>query len=371
MEPTIRLVDLYSERKERNLDAIFQTFKKVFEKSQFVLGEEVAEFEKVYAHYAGCDYGVGLNSGTDALLLALRVFGIGEGDEVITAANSFIGTAGAIALAGARPVFVDIDRDYNIDPKLIETKITKKTKAIIPVHLTGNPCKMDEIGAIAKKHNLKIIEDAAQAIGAEYKGKRVGSFGEFGCFSLHPLKNLHVWGDGGLITTNSKELSESIRKQRNHGLKNRDESDFFSYNSRLDTLQAVVGLASMELLEETTQKRAQHAKIYDERLTGISEHLNCPIIDRENTKPIYHLYVVAATNRDKLQAYLFKNGIETKVHYPIPIHLQNAASYLGYKKGDLPVTEELADKILSLPIRENLTEEQIHRVCDTIESFYK
>jgi len=366
----IQLIELNSKAKEAELEQIFAEFRKVFHSSQYVLGEKVKEFEVAYAKLAGCEYGVGVNSGTDASYLAMRALGIGPGDEVITVTNSFVATVGAIVVIGAKPVLVDSDTDFNIDPTKIEEAITPKTKAIYPVHLTGNPCKMDEIMAIAKKHKLFVVEDAAQSIGAKYKGKPVGSFGDAAAFSLHPLKNLHVWGDGGIITTNSKELAENCKLQRNHGMVNRDEVAFFSFNSRLDTLQAIVGLSSLKHLSDTLALRKRHAEIYDERLATLSDYVIRPIWDREHVEHGQHLYVVRVKERESLMKYLTQNGVETKVHYPIPVHLQEAAKDLGYKKGDFPVAEDLCDHILSLPIRENLQNDQINYVCDLLDKFY-
>lgn len=366
----IRLVDLRSDEKEAQLEAILDRFRESFRSSSFILGEPVKELEERFAKLAGCRHGIGLNSGTDAILLALRALGIGAGDEVITVSNSFVASVSAIVLAGARPVLVDVGWDYNIDPDRAEAAITPRTKAILPVHLTGYPCRMDRLEELATRNGLLLIEDAAQAIGATHGGRRVGSFGKLGCFSLHPLKNLHVWGDGGMATTNDDELARLMRMARNHGQRNRDEVEFFSYNSRLDTLQAIVGLASADLLDDTTAKRRRNAAIYDERLDDLEPHVVRPLRDDPAASHVYHLYVVRAEDRDRLQSYLAQNGVETKVHYPIPVHLQKAASGLGYGAGDLPVTERLAGEILSLPIRENLEPVQIERVCDLVRKFY-
>lgn len=370
MSDSIPFIQLFSENKNQLSGAIFTEFRRVFESSQFILGDSVGKFETRFADLCGVRYAVGVNSGLDALMLSLRALGIGPGDEVITPPNSFLGSTSAIALAGARPVFVDVGLDYNLDVELIEKAITKRTKAILPVHLTGNPCDMRRITEIALKHGLKIIEDAAQAVSARFEKKCVGAFGDTGCFSLHPLKNLHVWGDGGIIVTNDEELANNLKLQRNHGLVNRDEAEFFSFNSRLDTLQAVVGLAFLELLKETTEKRRMFAAIYDARLSGIGD-LRLPQVDRVRAEPVYHVYQIATSQRDSLKKHLEAKGIGTKIHYPIPIHLQKASAYLGYKRGDFPVTERLAAEILSIPIRENLTEDQIHYICDCIEGFFK
>lgn len=337
---------------------------------QFILGPQVGEFESKFAKLCQTKYAIGLNSGTDALFLSMKALKIGTGDEVITAPNSFIATAASIANVGAKPVFVDINDEYNIDPDLIEGAITPRTKAIIPVHLTGNPADMPRIMDIAKKHNLYVIEDSAQAVGASISGKSVGSFGNSGCFSFHPLKNLIVWGDGGAVVTNSKELFDKIILLRNHGLRNRDESEIFAYNSRLDTLQAIVALRLMEDLDEITNARLRNAKIYDEALAKLTEYITLPI-RKNNVKQVFHTYIVRVKYRDKLYRYLLENGIEAKVHYPVPIHLQQASEYLGYKEGDFPVCEAQARSIITLPVHQHLTKEQLAYVIDSIKKFYK
>jgi dTDP-4-amino-4,6-dideoxygalactose transaminase len=364
----IPFVQLATQKKRELLPAIQREIEALFESSQFILGAKVAEFEKRFAELSGVPYAVGVNSGLDALILSLRVLGIGAGDEVITAPNSFLGSAAAIALVGARPVFVDVDWDYNLDPNRLEDAITSKTRAIMPVHLTGNPCRMEEINEIARRRKLFVIEDAAQAVGSTYKNKPVGGLGDLGAFSLHPLKNLHVWGDGGMITTHSKEWAESLRLHRNHGLKNRDESVFFSYNTRLDSIQAVVGLASLELLRETTALRQSNAQFYRKNLEGLD--LKLPQACKEG-EHVYHVFQIWTKRRDELKNFLAEKGIETKVHYPVPIHLQEAAKPYGFKKGDFPVTEQLAQGILSLPVRENLTAADREEITSTVKAFFR
>ena len=337
---------------------------------QYTLGPQVQEFETKFAQFCNTDYAVGLNSGTDALFFSMKILGIGPGDEVITAPNSFIATAAAIAHTGAKPVFADVNNEYNIDPELVENAITPDTRAIIPVHLTGNPSDMPMIMDIAEKHGLYVIEDAAQAIGASIDGKKIGSFGIAGCFSLHPLKNLNVWGDGGAVTTNDKELFEKMKLLRNHGLKNRDECALFGYNSRLDTLQAIVAIRLMNDLDMITDTRIRNAGIYDEALANMSEHITIPP-RKKNVKQVFHTYVIQAKDRDGLYRYLLENGIEVKVHYPIPIHIQEACQYLGYKEGDFPVCEAQARSILTLPVHQHLTDSQLAYVIETIKKFYQ
>lgn len=365
----IPFIDLFTPEKRDLLSAMQSDVEAVVSKSQFILGDAVSEFERRFAQLADTKYAVGVNSGLDALLLGLRSMGIGAGDEVITPPNSFVASAAAIALVGARPVFADVGTDYNLDPSRVEAAITNATKAIMPVHLTGNPCKMNELVAIAKQHRLKIIEDAAQAVGATFEGKAVGGLGDVGAFSLHPLKNLHIWGDGGMCTTSSEELASQLKLQRNHGLKNRDEVEFFSFNSRLDTIQAVVGLNHLSLLEQTTKRRVANAAKYNQLLGEVREWV-VPPVSTPSSRHVFHVYQVRAKDRDKLKMFLAEKGIETKIHYPIPIHWQKAASYLGYRRGDFPVTEKLVTEILSLPVRENLTSGEIEEVCDAVIKFY-
>ncbi len=337
---------------------------------QFTLGPQVAEFQSRFAKLCQTRYAVGLNSGTDALFLSMKALNIGPGDEVITAPNSFIATAATIANAGAKPVFVDVDNEYNMAPNLIEDAITPRTKAIIPVHLTGNPADMPKIMAIADRHHLYVIEDACQAISASIDGQAVGSFGIMGCFSLHPLKNLNVWGDGGVIVTNSKELFDRIMLLRNHGLKDRDECVVFAYNSRLDTLQAMVANRLMNDLDDITNTRIRNARIYDDALSELGDYVTLPP-RKGNVTQVFHTYVIQVKDRDRLHQHLLENGIEAKIHYPIPIHLQEASEYLGYKEGDFPVCEAQARSIISLPVHQHLTDDQLAYVIDEMRRFYE
>ncbi|MCB0417703.1 MAG: DegT/DnrJ/EryC1/StrS family aminotransferase [Bdellovibrionaceae bacterium] len=366
----VPFVSLRSAQKDKQFDTILKRIREMYENSQFILGPQVEAFEQSFAQLAGCAHAVGVNSGTDAMILALRALGVGAGDEVITVANSFIASVSAVSLCGATPVLVDVAADYNMDPDALEKAINAKTKAVIVVHLTGMPCRMDRIEEICAAVKVPIIEDAAQAVGATWDGKRVGGIGKVGCFSLHPLKNLHVWGDGGVATTNDPDLAERLRKERNHGLKNRDEVEFFSFNSRLDSVQAIVGLSAVEMLPDVIAQRRKNAALYDSRLRSLKGYLEIPVADPK-AFATYHLYVVAAERREALRDHLDKSGVETKIHYPIPAHLQEAARALGIPRGSLPVTEALANKILSLPIHENLQESQILEVCDLIEHFYQ
>jgi len=359
----------YLEEQFANPEDILNDIRELVRKGDYTLGSAVSEFEERFAKLCNTKYAVGVNSGTDALFLSMKSLNIGLGNEVITAPNTFIATVGAIVATGARPVFVDVNAEYNIDENLIEAAITSKTKAIMPVHYTGNPANMLVITDIAKRYNLYVIEDACQAIGATIDEKPVGSFGITAGFSLHPLKNLNVWGDGGIIVTNSQELADKFKLLRNHGLRNRDEVEFFGYNSRLDTLQAIVGNRLMNDVEAINNTRIKNAKTFDDALSDLSDYITIPP-RKPNVKNVYHLYMIQAKDRDKLFAYLIKNGIEAKIHYPIPLHLQKASEHLGYKEGDFPVCEAQCKSIMTLPVHQHLTNQKILYIIDKIREFY-
>ena len=339
---------------------------RVLDHGQFILGPEVEEFEQKFAKLCGVRNAISVGCGTSALTLTLRALGIGEGDEVITTPNSFLASASSIVLAGATPRFCDIQDDKNMDPQKLEAVITPRTKAVIPVHLTGRVADMDAILAIAERHNLYVIEDAAQAAGARDRDRSAGSFGIAGCFSLHPLKTLNVCGDGGVITTHDDALTEQLRFARNHGLINRDECAFFSMNSRLDTLQAAIALVKLQYLTAWTEKRRRNAAYYQENLADVVQVPQ----DKPHEYAVYHTFVIQCERRDALQQYLKEKGVGTAVHYRVPIHLQEAAKDLGYRHGDFPVTERQAGRILSLPVHPELTEEQRDFVVHSIRDFY-
>ena len=350
-------------------DAILEKIRGLVIRGDFTLGREVDQLEDEFAAMAGAAHAIGVGSGTDALFLSLKALGIDKGDEVITTPYTFFATIGAIVTAGAKPVFVDIGEDYNIDVSRIEAAITPRTKAILPVHWSGKPCDMDPMLEIAARHGLDIVEDACHAVQATYKNRPAGTLGTLGCFSFHPLKNLNVWGDGGIVTTNSDELAGKLRLLRNHGLINRDQCAVFAYNSRLDTLQAVVARHLLTKLDQITQSRIAHAKYFDERLGQIPQ---IKIPAREAAiKQVYHLYIMRCDQRDALQKYLVAHAVDAKIHYPIPMHLQPAAAYLGHQRGDFPVCERIVGEVLSLPVHEFITREQQDRVIALIESFYK
>ncbi|MBL0048723.1 MAG: DegT/DnrJ/EryC1/StrS family aminotransferase [Bacteroidetes bacterium] len=363
----VNYIHLGIQHKEIKQD-ILDSIGKLLDNGQFILGEETQKFEKRFADLCQTKYAIGVGNGTDTMILSMRALGIGAGDEVITAPNSYLASASSIALAGATPVFADVRQDYNIDPIEIERKITKKTKAIIPVHLTGRPADMDAILAIAKAHNLHVIEDAAQAVGAKYNNKAVGSFGITGSFSLHPLKNLAACGDGGVITTNDDNLFSYLTKARTHGHSSRDEVDFWSFNTRIDNLQAAILNVKFNELDKWNNRRRAIAGMYREGLKNLPLYLPT---DTEKEHSVYHTFIIQSERRDALMKFLSEQGIDTKIHYPVPIHLQKAASYLGYKKGDFPVTEKQCETILSLPVFPQLTDEEVNYVIEKINLFFK
>jgi dTDP-4-amino-4,6-dideoxygalactose transaminase len=359
-------IDLAIQHKNIKIE-LMEAVSNILETGQFILGDEVKKFEKKIAELCGTEYAISVANGTDALFLTMKALGIGKGDEVITAPNSFLASASSIVIAGATPVFADVRDDFNLDPEKVKNAITSKTKAIIAVHLTGRPAPLAELSDIAKQYNIHLIEDAAQAICAEYKGRRVGSFGIAGCFSLHPLKNLSACGDGGVITTNNLELFNYLLKARNHGLKNRDECAFWSYNSRLDNLQAAILNVKIKEIDNWTKRRREIANIYQQKLKTL-DNIIIPF-DKKFEKAVYHTFIIQIPKRDLLQKYLAEKGIDTKIHYPVAIHLQEAAKYLGYKKGDFPVAEKQTNTILSLPIFPELKNEQVDYVADSIINF--
>lgn len=340
----------------------------VIDHGRFVLGPEVAEFERRFAGLCGVPFAVGVNSGTDALMLALRALGVGPGAEVITVPNSFVASVGCITLLGARPVLVDVRDDYTIDPDRIAAAVTPRTKAILPVHLTGRPCDMEPILAIARRHQLVVVEDCAQAVLAEYRDHPVGSFGAIGCFSFHPLKTLNALGDGGALTCHDPEMHERLAVMRNLGLRTRDDCVMWSGNSRLDTVQAAMLLVKLRYVQEWTDCRRRHAAAYRARLAGIPQ-VRVPE-DLPSQKSVYHTFVVEADERDRLRASLAERGIGTAVHYPVPIHLTTAGRDLGYAAGSFPVAERQASRVVSLPVHPDLTPDQIDRVCEGIRAFY-
>ncbi len=352
---------------------------RILKSQNFILGEEVRKFEEEIANYCEVKHAIGVASGTDAILLSLRAAGIGEseGDMVITTPFTFFATAGAIVNSGAIPVFVDIDAEtYNIDVGKIEqllidkVEVRKKLKGIIPVHLYGQMVDMDPLMNIAEKYNLAVIEDACQAIGANYKGKKAGSVGLSGAFSFFPSKNLGGYGDGGMIVTNNGDFAEKVRKLRKHGSGKTYYHDMIGYNSRLDAMQAAILNAKFPYLDKWSESRKKNANYYNEQFKRI-ESIEIPEV-KEYNYHIYHQYTIKVTEskRDKLQNYLKENNIGTKVYYPLPLHLQPCFKYLGYKQGDFPVAEEMSKRVLSIPVFPELTDNQLDYVIQHIETFF-
>lgn len=364
---TVPLVDLrkqYAPLKEEILAGI----SRVLDGMQLFLGENVQGLEKEFAQFCGTSYGVGVSDGTAALQIILRAMGIGPGDEVITVSHTFIATAEAILLTGAKPVFVDIDPiTYLMDVEQVEAKITSRTKAILPVHLYGQTVDMDPLLEIAARHGLRVVEDACQAHGAMYKGRRAGSLGDAAAFSFYYSKNLGAYGEGGFISTSDPELYRQARMIRDHGSERRYYHDQVGMNARLDEIQAVVLRAKLPHLEEWNERRRSHAVQYNRLLQ--SAEVVIPV-ENPGNRHVYHLYVIRAPHRDELQAYLKEHGIFAGIHYPVPCHLQQAMAYLGYKPGEFPVTERVVAEILSLPMYAELTNEQVGSVVDAISAFF-
>jgi dTDP-4-amino-4,6-dideoxygalactose transaminase len=336
----------------------------VLDRSDYILGEEVRLFEEDFAKFIGSAHALGVGSGLDALELALRAYGIGPGDEVITAANTYIATVLAIIAAGARPVLVDMDPEtYNIDPTAIELAITPRTRGIMPVHLYGQPADMEQILAIARKHDIIVIEDAAQAHGAVYAGRRAGTWGHAAAFSFYPGKNLGAYGDGGAVTTNDPAIAEKICQLRNYGQRVKYEHVIVGTNSRLDTIQAAILRVKLRHLDKWNEARRHHAAAYNSLLAGGPFLLPGVAMNRTH---IFHLYVIEADNRRHVQELLSARGIATGIHYPIPIHMQEACKELGYRYGDFPATEAACNRILSLPMYPELSEEQLEHVASVL-----
>ena len=392
----ISLIDLkrqYESIKEESDKKVLE----ILSSAQYIMGENVKEFEKEISEYLGVKHSISVGNGTDSLVIALKALGIGEGDEVITTPYTFFATAESISLVGAIPVFVDVDIDtYNIDPTKIEEKITDKTKAIMPVHIFGQPCDMDPINEIARKHNLKVIEDACQAIGAEYKGKMAGALSDIGCFSFFPTKNLGCAGDGGMIVTNDDNLATICRALRTHGsgangqqaynILNNIEEDttedkgtdntvynplkYYNYligqNSRLDEIQAAILRVKLKELNGWNDARKENAEFFNEELKDTE--LVTPFKD-ENAKHVYHLYILQSENRTELVNYLKDKGIATGIYYPVPLHLQKAYKDLGYKEGDLPNAEYLSHRTFAIPMYAELTDKEKDYIVKIIKEF--
>lgn len=349
-------------------EPIFEELRALVASGDFTLGKPVREFEEMFAATVGVKHAIGVGSGTDAIKIPLRALGIGPGDEVITAANTFYATAGAIAEVGAKPVFVDCDDTFCLDPDLLERAITPHTKAIVPVQLTGDVAEMPQIMEIARRHNLAVVEDGCQSLMGEYQGKRVGTWGVATSFSMHPLKIINVWGDAGIVVTDDDEMNRKVRLLRNHGLRNRDEMEILGYNSRLDSTQAVVGKWIVRQLGDIVAGRRSAADYYDKGFAGIPQVRLPP--RRAYTKNVFLLYVMFVENRDALLAHCLECGVEAKIHYPIPLHLQDALRYLGYKEGDFPVSERHCRETISFPVDQHLSRAEQDYVIETVRNFY-
>ena len=390
----IPLIDLKAQYKSISED-LDRVTKEVLSSAGYIMGKNVTEFEKEFAEYIGVKHAISVGNGTDALVIALKSLGIGAGDEVITTPFTFFATAETISAVGAVPVFVDVEKDtFNIDSSKIEEKITEKTKAIVPVHIFGQSAKMDEINAIAEKHNLKVIEDACQAIGGKYKGRNIGTLGDVACFSFFPTKNLGCAGDGGIIVTDNDDVATIARALRTHGsgengqkaynllnnineeidtVQNADDTVYnplkyynylIGYNTRLDAIQAAILRVKLPYIDEWNAKRREIAKIYDESLKDTD--LVTPFVDEDNV-PVYHMYILQSEEREAILGKLKENGVATGVYYPVPLHLQKVYKNLGYKEGDMPVAEYLSHRTFAIPVYPELTKEQVDYVIDSIK----
>jgi dTDP-4-amino-4,6-dideoxygalactose transaminase len=361
--PYVNIGAQYAEERDELLPIIDQ----VLREGQYVAGEEIERLEAELAAFVGVKHVVALNSGTDALQLALAALGVGPGDEVITPPNSFVASTAVIANLRARPVFVDVLPDQNIDPRQIEAAITPRTKAIMPVHLTGRMARMDEIMAIAVRHKVAVIEDAAQAIGSKYRGRASGSYGDTGCFSTHPLKNFNACGDGGFVATNDEGLATAVRAARNHGLVDRNTVARFAGVSRMDTLQAAILRYRLRRLPQIAERRRRNATLYASLLDPKTVFWPPEAPGEFNT---YHTFVIQVDRRDELQRFLSERGIGSAIHYPVPIHLQPAARALGYRQGQFPVAERQAGRILTLPVNQSLAEDDVRYVASCVNLFF-
>lgn len=363
----IHILDLKAQYRVFRDEAV-KRVNKVMRDQDFVLGKEVEALERNIAKYCRTKYAIGVASGTDALILSLRAMGIGAGDEVITTPFTFIATAEAICLIGARPVFVDIDPDtYNINPSLIEKTVNPRTKAILPVHLYGLCADMDPILKIAERHNLKVLEDTAQAIGSQYKGKMAGSMGNAGAISFFPSKNLGAFGDAGMVVTNEPDIYEKIRLLRVHGSKKRYYHEAIGYNSRLDNLQAAILNVKLGYLDKWIEVRVRNAEFFNKKLEGLP--LKTPPV-LKGYKHSYHLYVLRASRKEELEAYLTENGIEARTYYPVPLHLQECFRHLGYRQGAFPEAEKASRETLAIPVYTELNKSQRSYICQKISKFF-
>lgn len=363
----IPYVNLYKQNKPY-IPKLKSEFTKLINSGQYILGDSVNNFEREFAKYVGTKYAIGVGSGTDALYLSLRYLNLNKNDEVITVSNSYLSTVSSIYLAGAKPILADVNyENYNIDIKSIEKEITKNSKVILPVHLCGRPADMDKILKLANKYKLKVIEDAAQAVGATIGKKKVGSFGLMGCFSFHPLKNLNAIGDGGMVVTNNKKIYDWISKARNLGHLNRNQCDFWSHNMRLDAIQSVFLKIKLRDYENVIAKRRKNVDLY---MKNLCENVVYPS-ETKKIRSVYQTFIVKVKKRAKLINFLKKNGVEAKIHYPVPIHKLRSFKKTNKQKIKLQVTERLSKEILTLPAMEYIKKKQIKKICNLINKFFK
>src|SRR5580698_9805337 len=367
MSESIQYLDLKAQLRPLRAE-IDAAIARTIDNCSFCLGPDVAQFEKDFAKYCGAEHCIGFNSGTSALHVALMLLNVGQGDEVVTTPFTFVATSWAISYVGAKPVYVEIDdATFNLDPHKLEKAITTRTKAVMPVHLYGQPFDIDPIHEICRKHKLPLVEDAAQAVGAKYKGRIIGTFGEMSCFSFYPGKNLGACGEGGALVTNNAEYAKRAKSLREHGSTVRYYHDEVGFNYRMEGIQGAVLGIKLKHLDKCTRERQRVAKRYQELLAGTP--LQLPF-EPAYAESVWHLYVVRHPRRDELKAHLEANGVGCALHYPLPLHLQKCYANLGYKPGDFPVTEKAASECLSLPIYPELTEAQIQRVVDVVKEFF-
>lgn len=353
-----------------DFESYVPALRRLVKSGEFTLGPYVERFEKQFGHYIGVKHVISTNTGTDALILALKAAGVKPGDEVITVCNTFVATVGAIVAAGARPVFVDCDERYQIDAEKIGKAVTRRTRVILPVHWGGSSPDMKRIMAIADRKQITVVEDACPAVGAKVDGRFAGSFGLVNAFSMHPLKPLNVWGDGGMIATDNDKIAAFLRLYRNHGLSDRNHIDLWGVNSRLQPVQAVVAMRVLADIERSIKSRNRNARLLDEGLSGLGKYLRTPKRFKGH-REVYQLYLASASRRDELVKHLIKHGVEVKIHYPIPLHLQKAAKSLGYKRGDFPVCEKQAAEVLTIPSHQHVSAAQIRYTVDCIHDFYR
>ena len=359
----------FLDRQFANPEPILDEMRELIARGNFTLGEPVEQFERQFAEYCGAPHAVGLASGTDALMLALQVVGVGHGDEVVTVSATFIATVGAIASVGARPVFVDVDDGIVMDPERVEAAITPRTKAILPVHWTGNMADMPRLREIAQRHGLPIVEDACHATGARLDGAAAGAIGDIACFSFHPVKHINAWGDGGMLVTRSDELVASVRIARNYGLVDRDEAETFARNSRLHTLQVPVLRRQLAAFEEVVARRNEIARQYDRAFEVLEGRVRFPR-RRAEVRHSFVIYVIMTEQRDAMLSHLRARGVDARIHYPIPMHLTRAGRKLGHTEGDLPLSEAYARETITLPAHQYLTDEQVAHTVEAVRSFF-